>query len=560
MRPEDPTPTRAARARARQARTRGPAAWAFLLLTVASPWPAAALPRASSPASAAPLSETPLSATPPAASAAKPLTAAERLQGLRARLARNRDHLESTSRRLTLPQALAMALERNPILAKAHDGIEATRWSGVAIRREWMPSLKAGNSNPGLVGVQQKRDDTLSVSSPELTLEWTFFDPGRRPRARANAASLEADRFLFDVEARSLVLSVQESYIDLQALLTLEREYVELSAMVDHWLLLARARGQGRAGPESPDVDQLLSQQLAQLILRIDTHEQVIAAASKLAQALSLPPGDLVLPAEPLALRGQWTLSRQESIAQGLRLREEIQRSLALARGLRWTAVATRSGYWPTLSVEGTGSTQTNSDSSDLSSEATVGMNVRWTLFDGGILAAKASAQQQLGRQALRQAQLDQLAVTAEVETAYAAYVNSQIVVDTASAQKESARASFQTATRSFQAGSSDATTLLQVLANTRGAVEAWSRAVRKHNRSVAALERTSARWPEAAQPLLRNRVDQLEATRGVDPAVGDAAVMGDDPRRHSSGGPSPQISAPAPVPGPAPEPAPGLP
>ncbi len=530
-------------------------AWAVLLLTVASPWPAVALPRASSPASAAPFS-----ATPPAASAAKPLTAAERLRGLRARLARNRDHLESTSRRLTLPQALAMALERNPILAKAHDGIEATRWSGVAIRREWMPSLKAGNSNPGLVGVQQKRDDTLSVSSPELTLEWTFFDPGRRPRARANAASLEADRFLFDVEARSLVLSVQESYIDLQALLTLEREYGELSAMVDHWLPLARARGQGRAGPESPDVDQLLSQQLAQLILRIDTHEQVIAAASKLAQALSLPPGELVLPAEPLALRGRWTLSRQESIAQGLRLREEIQRSLALARGLRWTAVATRSGYLPTVSVEGTGSTQTNSDSSDLSSEATVGMNVRWTLFDGGILAAKASAQHQLGRQALRQAQLDRLAVTAEVETAYAAYINSQIVVDTASAQKESARASFQSATRSFQAGSSDATTLLQVLANTRGAVEAWSRAVRKHNRSVAALERTSARWPEAAQPLLRNRVDQLEATRGVDPAVGEAAAMGDDPRRHSSGGPSPQISAPAPVPGPAPAPAPGLP
>jgi hypothetical protein len=42
-------------------------------------------------------------------------------------------------------------------------------------------------------------------------------------RAKANAASLEADRFLFDVEARSLVLNVQESYYDLQALLALGR-------------------------------------------------------------------------------------------------------------------------------------------------------------------------------------------------------------------------------------------------------------------------------------------------------------------------------------------------
>jgi outer membrane protein TolC len=272
--------------------------------------------------------------------------------------------------------------------------------------------------------------------------------------------------------------------------------------MVDHWLRLALARR-----GESPDVDQLVSQQLALLILRIDTHEQVIVAASKLARALSLPPGDLVLPAEPLALRGQWTLSRQETIHQALRLREEIQRSLATARSFAWSAVATRKGYLPTLSIEGTGSTQTSSDSSDLNSEATVGMNVRWTFFDGGILAAKATSQRRQQEQALQQAALDRLAVTEEVETSFASYISSQIVVDTAIAQMESSRSSFRSATKSFQAGSSDATTLLQVLANTRGAVESYSHAVRKHNRSVAELERYSAHWPAAARPLLRQRV-----------------------------------------------------
>jgi outer membrane protein TolC len=352
------------------------------------------------------------------------------------------------------------------------------------------------------VGVQQQRDNTLSVSSPELTLEWTFFDPSRAPRSRANQASLQADRFLFDVEARSLVLNVQESYVDLQSLLLLEVEYRELSAIVDHWLRLARSRRGA-----SPDVDQLVSQQLALLILRVDTHEQVIVAASRLARALSLTPGDLVLPAEPLVLRGQWTLSRQETIEQALRLREEIQRSLATASSLGWSAVATRKGYLPTLSLEGTGSTQTNSDNSDLNSEAMVGMNVRWTFFDGGILAAKATSQRRQQDQALQQAVLDRLTVTEEVETSFAAYINSQIVVDTAIAQMESARASFQSATKSFQAGSSDATTLLQVLGNTRGAVEAYSHALRKHNRSVAELERYSARWPVAAGALLPQRV-----------------------------------------------------
>jgi outer membrane protein TolC len=166
--------------------------------------------------------------------------------------------------------------------------------------------------------------------------------------------------------------------------------------------------------------------------------------------------------------------------------------------------VATRKGYLPTLSVQGTGSTQTNSDNADLNSEATVGMNVRWTFFDGGILAAKATSQRRQQEQALQQAALDRLVVTEEVETSFAAYINSQIVADTAIAQMESARASFQSATKSFQAGSSNATTLLQVLANTRGAVEAYSHALRKHNRSVAELERYSARWPAAARALLR--------------------------------------------------------
>ncbi|MFN9623601.1 MAG: TolC family protein, partial [Cyanobacteriota bacterium] len=140
-------------------------------------------------------------------------------------------------------------------------------------------------------------------------------------------------------------------------------------------------------------------------------------------------------------------------------------------------------------------------------SEATVGMNVRWTFFDGGILAAKATSQRRQQEQALQQAALDRLAVTEEVETSFASYISSQIVVDTAIAQMESSRSSFRSATKSFQAGSSDATTLLQVLANTRGAVEAYSHAVRKHNRSVAELERYSAHWPAAARPLLRQRV-----------------------------------------------------
>ncbi|MGA1304656.1 MAG: TolC family protein [Cyanobium sp.] len=436
---------------------------------------------------------------------------AETLRGLERRLYTYRDHLERSSSRVTLQEALALGLARNPSLAQAYALIESTAWDGVAIRREWFPSLKAGNNDPGLVGVQQQQANTLSISSPELTLEWTFFDPSRRPRARANAASLESDRFLFDVQARSLVLSIQQQYIDLQTLLELESEYRRLSTLVESWRNLAKA--QGRRGDATPDVDQLTGQELSLMILRIDTHEQVIVAASNLARSLSLPPGDLVMPSDPLAMGGEWVLSRRETIAQALQFREEIQRSLANARALSWTVRATRAGYRPTLSLEGSGSAQGNTDTPGLQSEAAVGVNVGWTLFDGGLLAARARSQRNQQEQALQQAALDRLAVTAEVETSYAAYLNSRIVVEASRAQVERARASVPVATRGFAAGTSDATTLLQVLGNLRGAVEAYCRALQKHNTSVAALHRTSARWPAAAPPLLQERLSRLQTS-----------------------------------------------
>ncbi|MEB3332766.1 MAG: TolC family protein [Synechococcaceae cyanobacterium] len=429
---------------------------------------------------------------------------ASTLAGLEHRLDRYRDHLERSARRLSLRDALALGLTQSPILAKAYAQIEATRWDGAAIRREWFPSLKAGNNDPGLVGVRQQQANTLSVSSPQLTLEWTFFDPSRAPRTNANAASLAADRFLFDVQARSLVLAIQQQYITLQTQLTLEKQYHDLSLILSDWRQLAQAKA--RRGATTPDVDQLTSQELALLVLRINTHEQAIVAASNLARSLSLAPGELVMPSEPLVLQGEWTLGRRETIAQALELREEIQQSLARARSLAWRAVATRRGYLPSLALEGLGSTTGNSGATGLNSEASVGVNVVWTLFDGGILAAQADAQGSQQEQAQQQAALDRLSVVAEVESSYATYLSSRIVVDTAMAQLASARASIAAATRGYQAGSSDATTLLQVLSDTRGAIEATFLALEKHNKSVAALYRNSARWPELAPPLLRQR------------------------------------------------------
>ena len=485
----------------------------------------------------------------PAFPSLRPLPAAvagNTLKLLESRLHRHRDHLERSAQRLTLPEALATGLERNPRLASAFAQIETTRWDGVAIRREWFPSLIAGNESPGAIGLQQQQGDSSTLISPQLNLAWTFFDPSRAPRRRANAAGLAAERFLFDVEARSLVLDIQSQYFDLQTLITLERDYADMSALVAYWS--QQARDQARRGPATPDLDQLASQEQALLILRIDTHEQVIVAASRLAESLSLPPGEIVMPAQHLTLQGDWSLDRLATIQQALRLREEIQQNLAKAQQLSWTAVATRRRYLPELAVEASGYVQAENGNSTISSEAEAGVTLNWTLFDGGILSASAAAQGQQQQQALQQAALQRLSVTAQVETSYAAYINSQIVTDSAIAQLTSARQSITAASDSYAAGRADATTLLQVLGSYRSAVESYSRSLQKHNKAVAELQRYSSQWPESALPLVQRRLQELgrphiRSSVGIPssprPSLSVSALSRQSARREERAGPS---------------------
>ena len=112
--------------------------------------------------------------------------------------------------------------------------------------------------------------------------------------------------------------------------------------------------------------------------------------------------------------------------------------------------------------------------------------------------------------QAEKQAELDRLTVTSQVQTSHASYISSLIVVDSAADEVRSSLIALREARDDFSKGKANATTLVQILASVRKATDDYREAVTKHNISVAELYRYSASWPDTALPLLQKKVQQL--------------------------------------------------
>jgi outer membrane protein TolC len=444
------------------------------------------------------------------------------------RLRQHEDHLEHKAQKLSELQAMAMGLARNQLLAQGYAEIEAAQWQTIAIRREWVPTILGKNDSPGLVGIETTRSNNEIFYGryllPEVQLQWTFFDPGRTPRTKASLASLQASRLLFDISARNLILNIQQTYAELQKQRDLEKSYSELAKLTYALVKVARERGSNSDSSES-ERGQLAAEELDLLIFKINSHEQVIRQAAELARLLSLPPGDLAMPSDPLRQQGRWDLSLKQTIDQALALREEIKASLAESEQFGWNAKEICNQVLPSFwlqassGLEGDRYTQRSMTKSGrgMSTSRTqdAGLYFNWPLEDGGISAALATAERKRAIASNQQAELDRLAIVAEVQISHAAYISSLIVISSANDQlRESSRA-IEAASHAFRRGEANATTVIQAIGNHRKAISSYGNAVEKHNSSIAQLYRYSARWPETALPLLQRRVESLRRQEG---------------------------------------------
>jgi len=458
----------------------------------------------------------------------QPNPIASELQG---QLAGLQSDLEARSKSATLQQSIEAALLNNPDLAVAYAQIQGSEWNLIAVRRQWYPTLNVTSST-----IPRQNFSATRVSGSETTntsfytnttasgmtvsLAWTFFNPSRGPAINAASESLRRQQLLFDVSARNLVLSVQENYFLLQEYQQLINAYKEILSNTDRQVKLAEAAFNNGI-VSIADVEQIRTQQYSTITTLVATYGQMLISAAQLAQAMALPSGTLVLPADSLKTVGSWSEPMPETIAQALRLREEIQASLAAADSASWSASSLFNTYWPRFSLgavaeaERTDITrspraQASTTSTSLNWNGGVGLGFSWQLFDGGISAANAQATQAMASQFLQQAASNRLTVTREVEQAYSAYLTGKLGLLSTNAQALASRQAVIAVQARFDVGVTDMATVVQTLNQALVAANAYATAVRSYNIAVASLYRFSARWPEGTQAPLQQRTNSL--------------------------------------------------
>jgi len=431
--------------------------------------------------------------------------------------------------RLGQAEALAQGLARNPDLGGAYQAIEGRAWTLIATRRSWFPSLQVlGSTNalrsnePMLIGQTLTLTDSSKGTSgrtldttagPGVVLNWSFFDARRPAAINQTLESLKAERFLFDIAARNLALNLQVAYTGVQAQAELLQRYEWLLQLTQRQLHTARALVlQGRLRRSA--IDQLATEERLQLTRLLDRYQQLFLASNSLTALVAGQPGQYVLASEPLALQSPWPLGLDATLAQALDLREEIKQKLTLASRDRWGATRAINGYLPVFGLVGVSSlssrqylypeTNTTHTWTNI-----VGLNFRWTVFDGGILAAEATALKAQSAQQASDSESQKLLVSKEVMNAFAGFVTARLAVENTGGDFALARRSLEENAKEF-ASRGDVTTLIQGFNLYISAADKDVGAISQFNNAVFGLYRSSALWPPGVPEQISARRQQL--------------------------------------------------
>ena len=433
---------------------------------------------------------------------------------------------EKRASSLSLNQVLDQGLINNPSLASAFFDIQGSEWSLIASRRSWYPAFQLTGTTANYKGqpnvligkaytASTTNTSTSSVTqysqpeavAPVLVLNWSFFDPTRTPAINQVLSGLMAQRFLFDIAARNLILNLQTAYTDVQAESELIRRYRWLFDLTHEQVLAAESMArQGKLSRTA--LDQLHTEQRLQLTRLIDRYQLLFTASNALAALVAVPPGQLVLAASPFTLEGPWPQDLDTSLQQALAMREEIKQKLSLAERDRWAAIRTINSYLPVFGLTGGATyddTQTLS-SSVQASKANFGLSFQWSFFDGGVKAADATNLRAQSASQRSAADSQRLLVAKQVMDAYNVYVTSKLALQNTGSDFALSRQTVRDAVRAFRANG-DVTTLVQVFNLYVSAADRDVGSTRQFNTSIYGLYRYSALWPEGLSQKVSHRL-----------------------------------------------------
>lgn len=432
------------------------------------------------------------------------------------------------SQPITLEQALEIGRRNNRDLRQAYLAIEQSRarlrqaiaanYPQLRLSSSITNSLSASSRLNLLIQNRAARDvgnfrgqvdiDTQDqvVWNNALELTYNIYTAGLRPaNIDAAQAQLRSDELALEATFEDLRRDITDSYYRLQQ--ENEQLKIDQSAVKFREQSVKDAQSLEKAGLGTRfEVLQAEVELANDRQLVVQTRDRQTQRRRELARLLSLPEAIDIQTADTITKAGDWTLPLEDSIVLAYRNRAEIEQQLAQRELNLAQRRARLSQLGPQVSAfaryELLDVVQP-SDNFDLVSGYSTGLQLQWTLFDGG--AARAQARQELIAAQISENGVGRTRdrIRFEVEVAYSNLMANAENIQTSLKAIESAQEEVRLARLRFQAGVGTQTDRLNAenrLTRARGNVLI---AIIGYNRALAALERAVSNLPPGTvQPV----------------------------------------------------------
>ena len=415
--------------------------------------------------------------------------------------------LISGSKKFSLEETLILCFQNNPNLKYYKTNVESKYYQLYASKLLWMPTISVYNSQtPSFGRYSSKTVSTTDTSNstsksqynvitPGVQLTWNFLMPTRSPYINFNLKQLESSQYIYLTAVRNQLLSAQSAYYQVQANYELIKQYTKIYNIQLKQITLM----QERYNDKVLDLGSL-GQTKAQLYLTLSQliayYNQYFVSVANLANVVGLDEETIIIPSSELTQQGTWNLSLNDSINNALAFREEIKNYLSLAEASGFNSEYYLRSYLPVLALYGsTYYSKLSGESQNIygnasTTSSTIGLNLTWTPFDGGINYQLSKSELALGKGYRSQAELERDLVIQQVRSTYSQFVSSQSNLEATRRAYEASKIGQEVSTVRFNYGVGDITTIVQSLQLLSQAASAFVQAKLDYNNSVASLYR----------------------------------------------------------------------